>query len=230
MNPKPITLQPGKPLARPEELTAAQVREVIAEGDAALLDMEAEQEAKQKADLLRRIRTLRQKLAREAKGAKCTDNRRKEIEGELEDLHPSYTRPSARELGFATDPPSVDEILEAATILRGLRSKELHLVFAKLAEKNPETWGEVAKREAVRNPKIERTRERIKFGDIKEAAESKWSNVDRVIAEHYFKSERLRKPLRELSAEKAVIELLFKLGVDITPKPFERVLRRLCLV
>ena len=143
--------------------------------------------------------------------------------GTGEPKHPS-ARPSAIELGFATDTPSVDEILEAATIQRGLRSKKLHLILAKL---DPARWGEVAKCEAQYNPKIEQARKRIEYGDI---AEIKWCNVDRVIAEHYFKSERLRKPLRELSAEKAVIKLLFKLGVDITPKAFERVLRRLCLV
>jgi hypothetical protein len=50
-----------------------------------------------------------------------------------------------------------------------------------------------------------------------------------VIAEHYFKSLRLRKPLRELSADKASVELL-KLGVEIGPDAFERALRRLYLV
>ena len=47
---------------------------------------------------------------------------------------PSYPslRPSAKELGFSTDIPSVEEIQEAVTIQRGLRSKKSHLIFAKL--------------------------------------------------------------------------------------------------
>ena len=41
---------------------------------------EAKEEAEQEAALLRRIRTLRQKLRREAKRKRCTDARRREIE------------------------------------------------------------------------------------------------------------------------------------------------------
>ena len=91
-----------------------------------------------------------------------------EIEDQLQDLmgfehqecgtgqpkHPSL-RPSGRELGFETDTPSVEEILEAATIQRGLRSKKLHLMFAKLAKLDPARWSEAVKREAQYNPKIE---------------------------------------------------------------------------
>ena len=192
--------------------------------------------------VLRAIRTHRQKLAREARRKGCTDARRKEIESELQDLkeleyqecgtgepkHPSV-RPSARELSFATNAPSVDEILEAAIIQRGLRSKKLHLIFAKLAKLDPARWLEVTKRETQYNPKIERTRKRIEYGDIKEAAECKLSKLDRVIAGHYFKSQILGKPLRELSVDKASVEL-GELGVKISPEAFERALRRLCLV
>jgi hypothetical protein len=194
-------------------------------------------------DVLRAIRTEGQKLAREANRKGCTDARRKEIEGELEDLkgleyqgcgtggpkHPSYSRPSAEELRFETDTPSVDEILEAAIIQRGLRSKKLHLTFAKLAKLDPARWGEVAKREAQYNPKIERTSQRIKYGDIKKVDESKWTDVDRVIAGHYFKSQILKKPLRDLSVDEASVKLR-KLGIRISPQAFERALRRLCLM
>jgi hypothetical protein len=228
----------------PEQFTEAQRQEMKAWLQA--IDKRAEEDAKeqaaQKAAVLRRIRTLRQKLGREAKQKGCTAERRKEIGSELQDLkelenqecgtgepkHPS-TRPSARELGFATDAPSVDEILEAGTIQRGLRLKKLHLVFAKLAKLNPARWGEAVKREAQYNPKIERTRERIVYGDIKEAVESKWFKPDRVIAGHYFKSQILGKPLRELSADEASVELC-ELGVKISPEAFERALRRLFLV
>ena len=189
--------------------------------------------------VLRAIRTKRQKLAREANPKGCTDARRKEIEGELEDLkgleyqecgtgepkHPSV-RPSARELGFSTDAPSVDEILEAATIQRGLRSKKPHLIFAKLAKLDPARWGEAAKREAQYNPKIERTRKRIGYRDIKEI---KWTDADRTIAGHYFKSQIFGKPLRELSVDKASLQLR-KLKLEISPRAFELALRRLFLV
>ena len=169
----------------------------------------------------------------------------KDIEGELQDLnelerqecgtgepkHPS-ARPLASELGFK-DTPSATEILEAATIQRGLRLKKPHLIFAKLAKLDPASEsGEAAKLEAQYDPKIERTRKRIEYGDIKEATEIKWpklSKLDRLIAENYFESQKLKRPLRELSANNASVELA-KLGVDISPKAFERALKRLCLV
>jgi hypothetical protein len=243
--------KPAKQSEEPKQFTEAQLHEtrawLLRPGRIA---EEAKEEATQKAARRRKIETRRQNLEREAKRKGCTVARREEIGHELEDLkgieeqecgseprkHPSCRRPSARELGFGTDAPSVGEILEAATIQQGLRSKKLHLMLAKLAEHNPKEWGGVAereeqavKREAKHNPRIERTRERIKYGEIKEVAGSKLSNVDRVIAEHYFKSQRLRKPLRELSAEKASVELL-KLDVDISADSFDRALRRLALV
>ena len=89
-------------------------------------------------------------------------------------------------------------------------------MIARLAENNPE-WDEIAKCEAQDNPKIEQARKRIKYGDIKGIAEGKWFNADRVIAGHYFKSPILRKPLRELSADKASAELR-KLDVEISPR------------
>ena len=120
----------------------------------------------------------------------------------------------------------MDEILEAETIQRGLRSKKPHLIFAKLAKLDPARWGEAAKREAQYNPKIERTRERIGYRDIKEI---KWTDADRAIAEHYFKSQIFGKPLRELSVDKASLQLR-KLKLEISPRAFELALRRLFLV
>jgi hypothetical protein len=64
---------------------------------------------------------------------------------------------------------------------------------------------------------------------IKGSAKSKWSKLDRVIAGHYFQSNRLKLPLRELSANKASTELR-KLEVEISPRQFEHALRRLHLV
>ena len=90
-------------------------------------------------------------------------------------------------------------------------------------------WDEIAKREAQDNPKIEQARKRIKYGAIKGIAEGKWSNADRVIAGHYFKSPILEKPLRELPADTASTELR-KLDVEISPRQFEHALRRLHLV
>ena len=133
------------------------------------------------------------------------------------------------------------EILEAAIIRQGLRLKKAHLIFAKLSKLDPARWwGEddkddeyykdkIARCEARHNPKIEQARKRIEYGDIKELTEGKWAKKDRIIAEHYFKSQRLKKPLRELSAEKASVELL-KSDVDISPDSFDRALRRLALV
>jgi len=51
-----------------------------------------------------------------------------------------------------------------------------------------------------------------------------------VIAEHYFETRKLRKPLRELSAEKAVQEMILRLKIDTSPRVFEKALRRLGLV
>jgi hypothetical protein len=112
---------------------------------------DAQEQATQKASTLRRIRTRRQQLKREARQKRCATERREEIKRELQDLkgfehqecgtgqpkHPSL-RPSGRELGFETDTPSANEILEAATIQRGLRLKKPHLIFAKLAKLDPD--------------------------------------------------------------------------------------------
>ena len=219
----------------------ADVRRIDAICDKEVDDSE---EKRCKAAMLRVIRTRRQQLEREVTGKRCTDERRQEIQNELQDLkgfehqecctgeppkHPSCRRPSARELGFETETPSADEILEAATIQRGLRFEKGHLIFAKLAEKNLARWGEVAKREATHDPKIERTRERIGYGDVRGISKGKCALVDRVIAENYFQSNIIKKPLRELSAEWASDELV-KLGVNLSADTFDRALKRLALV
>jgi hypothetical protein len=256
--------EPAKQSGEPKQFTKAQ-RQKTTEWllNPNKIAKEATEEATQKAVLLRRIRTLRQKLTRGAKQNQCSAERRKEIKDELQNLKelerqecgtgvpkdPS-TRPSARELGFDTDTPSADEILEEAIIRQGLRQGKVHLIFAKLAKLNGDKWGdvqtakdkanraerEIKKRkprpvecEAKLNRKIERTRERIDYGDIKEATEGKWPKLDRVIAENYFQSQKLEKPLRELSADKASVEL-GELEIRISPKAFERALRRLALV
>lgn len=120
----------------------------------------------------------------------------------------------------------MDEILKAANIQRGLRSKKLHLIFAKLAKLDPARWGEALKREAQCNPKIERARERIEYRDIKQI---KWTDADWAIAVHYFKSHIFGRPLRELSVDKASMQLR-KLHLAISPRAFELALRRLFLV
>jgi hypothetical protein len=210
----------------------------------ALCDKEVDDSEDQrcKAAMLRAIRTRRQQLEREVRGRRCSAERREEIKRELQNFkgiehqecgtgkpkHPSL-RPSGRELGFETDTPSVDEILEMATIQRGLRLEKPHLMFAKLAKKSPVIWGEVTKRD----PKIGPAKKRIEFGDIKEVGESKrleLSKLDRLIAENYFESQKLEKPLRESSADKAAVELKCELRVTISPDAFDRALRRLCLV
>ena len=89
----------------------------------------------------------------------------------------------------------------------GFVQKSCHLIFAKLAKMDQRRWGEVAEREAQYNPKIEQARKRIDCRDIKEVAMGKWFKLDCLIAENYFRRQKLGKPLRELSAEKASIEI-----------------------
>ena len=225
-----------------------------ARGDEGIETLQAEEhareEAARKASLRKDIRTYRQKLQREASLKGCTPERKKEIKADLEDLRGLEEQEFGSELasiplqgGHQQESLALPPMLQAwarswrgRLSSQGLRSKKPHLMLAKLAEQYPKKWGGVAerekqavKREAKHNPRIERTRKRIKYGEIKEVAGSKLSNVDREIAEHYFKSQRLRKPLRELSAEKASVEVL-KLDVDISPDSFDRALRRLALV
>ena len=98
---------------------------------------EAKEEARKKAALRREILTARQKLNREARRKGCTAERAKEIAHELDDpsrarvsgmwqtsSQAPITRPSAKELRFETDAPSVDEILAAAAIQRDLHAKK----------------------------------------------------------------------------------------------------------
>jgi hypothetical protein len=190
-------------------------------------------------DFLLAIRALRRRLDRESKRAGCSIKRRSEIEEQLEDLirlehqecgtggirkHP-LSRPSARELGFTTDIPSADDIFERAIIQQGLHSGKAHLMFARLSRLSPGKWDEVVKSEALRGPK--RTRQRISCGDIE--AKTNWTNVHHIVAENYFSSKRLRRPLRELSSMKAVVQL-DSLGLEISTDAFDRALRRLFLL
>ena len=79
------SFQPAKQLENPKQFTEAELKETKAWLRNAA-EEEAKREAAQKAALAQRIRILRQKLNREAKGKGCTDTRRKEIEGELEEI------------------------------------------------------------------------------------------------------------------------------------------------
>ena len=102
-------------------------------------------------------------------------------------------------------------------------------MFAKLFIFLPDKWKKFVEDEAKHHPEITRTIERIKSRDIKEPWGGKWAKTDRVIAENYFTSKTLKKPLWNCSSDSAVGELE-KLGVEITVKEFDRALRRLFLV
>ena len=156
---------PNRPEAA-KEFSAEELEETKTRLRTPQAEEHAREEAAQKVSLWRDIRTRQQKLQREVGRKGCTPERKKEIKADLENLKeleeqecrselckcPSVRRPTAEELGFKTNAPRAEEILERATIRQGLRLRKPHLFFAKLAKKDPARWREVAKREAQLNP------------------------------------------------------------------------------
>ena len=203
--------------------------------------------------LLRSIKSRRIKLQREDKRLKneektngYTSARRKEIKDELENLRglqyqecgaieppkdPLHRRSSATDLDFDTDAPSVEEILNRATRIRYVDKPELMFgQLARMFRNSPTEFGEMVRREVAReanhHPEIRRMIKLIEWGKIEEI---NWRRSDLVIAEHYFQTKTIKRPLRELSAQNAV-EALDELGVEISEDAFCRALGRLCLV
>jgi hypothetical protein len=100
--------------------------------------------------------------------------------------------------------PTADEIIRNAVIQRCLRSGKPHLILPKLAAMFPDNYASELAEEVKRDPKVRRVVHRMKAGQIKGEYHDP---VEQLIAENYFDSSKLPKPLCRLSRDDAVEQL-----------------------
>ncbi len=129
---------------------------------------------------------------------------------------------------YGGKPPEPSEIIKRAIVWRCLKVSKPHLILPKLAAMFPKDRGLCAKlaREARLDKRVRQTVIRIRARQIVGLYEDP---VERVIAENYFQSARLSRPLVSLHREVAVDELESQLGVKITVEKYRRHLRSLFL-
>lgn len=178
--------------------------------------------------LLRAIRTEKERIKRALARVNCPDERENLLrrQADIAALEMSEcgigkkpSRPDAKELGFLSPTPTSEEIIERAVIQRCLKQNRFALILPKLAAMNPGKWGGELKREENYCPQVRRAKHRISAGEI---AGEYVDQVEKIIAENWFSSARLKKPLREYGFDKAVVELSDKLGVRLSVQAYGR--------
>src|SRR5205814_548822 len=101
-----------------------------------------------------------------------------------------------------------------------------HLILPKLAAMFPETYAAELAKEVKMNPKVRRVVYQMKVGQIK----GKYHDpVERLIAENYFESSKLPKPLCRLSRDEAVEQLKKHFQTHITVDKYRRHMKSLFL-
>jgi hypothetical protein len=159
---------------------------------------------------------------------------RKALEGELQFLdeletglfgvqHRSVTR-SFLEFGGKT--PTADDIIHNAVIWRCLQTGKAHLILPKLAAMFPENYSNALANEMRVNRRVRRATHLIKTKQIVGSYEDP---IERLIAENYFESEKLSKPLCRLSRDDAVEELEKHFQKRITVDKYRRHVKSLFL-
>ena len=122
--------------------------------------------------------------------------------------------------------PTADEIIRDAVIQRCLKSRKPHPIMPKLAAMFPETYSAELAKEVKRDPKVRRVWHRMNAGQIK----GKYQDpVERLIAENYFESSKLPKPLCRLSRDEAVMQLEKHFQTRITVDKYRRHVKSLFL-
>ena len=122
--------------------------------------------------------------------------------------------------------PTADDIIHNALIQRCLKSGKPHLILPKLAAMFPENYAAALAKEVKRDRKVRRVVHRINAGQIK----GKYHNpIERLIAENYFDSSKLPKPLCRLSRDEAVEQLAKHFQKCITVDKYRRHVKSLFL-
>lgn len=122
--------------------------------------------------------------------------------------------------------PTADQIIHNAVIWRCMESGKLHLMLPKLAAMFPDKYAAALADEAKRDPKVRRVVHRMNAGQIK----GKYNDpIERLIAENYFQSSRLPKPLCRMSREEAVEQLEEHFQKRITVDKYRRHIKSLFL-
>ena len=122
--------------------------------------------------------------------------------------------------------PTADEIIQNAVIRRCLKSGKPHLILPKLAAMSPDKYALELAEEVKRDPKVRLVVRRMKAGQIKGEYDDP---VERLIAENYFDSSKLPKPLGCLSRDDAVEQLEKHFHKGITVDKYRRHVKSLFL-
>ena len=122
--------------------------------------------------------------------------------------------------------PTADDIIHNAVIWRCLKSGKPHLIWPKLAAMFPKNYGEGLVHEMSVDRRVRRVTHLIKAGQIVGSYEDP---IERLIAENYFESSKLPKPLCRLSRDEAVDQLAKHFQKFITVDKYRRHLKSLFL-
>ena len=123
--------------------------------------------------------------------------------------------------------PTADDIIHNAVIQRCLKSGKPHLILPKLAAMFPENYAATLAEEVKRDPKVRRVVHRMNAGQIKGEYHDP---IERLIAENYFESSKLPKPLCRLSRDEAVEQLAKHFEKCITVDKYRRHVKSLFLI
>jgi hypothetical protein len=122
--------------------------------------------------------------------------------------------------------PTADVIICNAIARRCLESDRPHLMTPKLAAMFPEVFAAELQREMKGSAKVRDAVRRIQAGQITAGYND---NVGWLIAEHYFDSKVLPKPLSRMSRDEAVRQLKKHFGKQITVDVYRRYVKTLYL-
>jgi hypothetical protein len=127
-------------------------------------------------------------------------------------------------LEYGGKTPMADDIIHNAVIRRCLETGKPHLIVPKLAAMFPENYGEALAREMNVDSRAKLVTRRIR---AKQIVGSYDDPIERLIAENYFESKLLRKPLCRLSRDEAVEQLGKHFHTHITEDKYRRHLKSL---
>ena len=161
-------------------------------------------------------------------------NEQKALESELQLLDDLETtlfgvqrRRVARSfLEYGGKTPTADDVIHNAVIWRCLETGKAHLILPKLAEMFPENYSDALADEITVDPRVKRATRRIRAKQIVGSYEDP---IERLIAENYFESKVLSKPLCRLSRDDAVEQLEKYFQKSITVDKYRRYVKSLFL-